>query len=75
MKTINLDESVYALCAKYPEIKEIMASLGFSDITKPGMLQSAGRFMTPRKGAALRKISLDALKQRFEEEGFEVEQP
>ena len=33
----------------------ILAEIGFVDILKPGMLNTAGRFMTIPKGAAMRK--------------------
>ena len=56
---IDLNESVFSLCTKHPELVSILSELGFTDITKPGMLQSAGRFMTPAKGAALKHIALD----------------
>ena len=56
---IDLNESVFSLCTKHPELVSILSELGFADITKPGMLQSAGRFMTPVKGAALKHIALD----------------
>ena len=57
--TIDLNETVYSLCTKHPELIDLLRELGFADITKPGMLQSAGRFMTPVKGAALKHIALD----------------
>ena len=59
MIRIDLNETVYTLCTNYPDLIEILSGLGFTDITKPGMLQSAGRFMTPVKGAALKHIALD----------------
>ena len=49
-KTIDLSKSVHDLCVLFPEIKGIMEELGFKDITKPGMLNTAGRFMTLPKG-------------------------
>ncbi len=49
-----------------------MQELGFTDITKPGMLNTAGRFMTLPKGAAMKGISLDAIKAAFEKSGFTV---
>ena len=58
---IDLNETVYTLCTKYPNLVEILSGLGFTDITKPGMLQSAGRFMTPAKGAALKHIAIDEI--------------
>jgi len=51
-KIIDLKKSVYNLAQDYPEIKEIMQELGFVDIIKPGMLNTAGRFVTLPKGAA-----------------------
>ena len=58
MIRIDLNETVYTLCTNYPDLIEILSGLGFTDITKPGMLQSAGRFMTPVKGAALKHIAI-----------------
>ena len=43
---INLNTTIYELCREYPEIAEILDELGFHDILKPGMLNTAGRFMT-----------------------------
>lgn len=69
---IDLNETVYALCTKHPELIEIFHELGFLDITKPGMLISAGRFMTPAKGAALKHIPLDQIAQKLAERGYTV---
>lgn len=52
MKTLDLSQSVYTLCAKNEELAVILKQIGFTDITKPGMLTTAGRFMTIPKGAA-----------------------
>ena len=67
---INLNETVFALCTKHPELVTILGELGFTDITKPGMLQSAGRFMTPVKGAALKHIALDEIVQALAARGY-----
>jgi aspartyl/asparaginyl beta-hydroxylase (cupin superfamily) len=40
----------------HPNAKEIMVSIGFVDIEKPGMPQSVGRFMTLEKGAKMKDI-------------------
>ena len=63
MIRIDLNETVYALCTKYPDLIEILSGLGFTDITKPGMLQTASRFMTPIKGASLKHIPLAQIVQ------------
>lgn len=72
-KIIDISKSLYELCSAYPELKEIMQRLGFQDITKPGMLGTAGRFMTIPKGASMKGISLDTIKAEFEKEGFQIQ--
>lgn len=67
---IDLNETVYVLCTKHPDLISIFSEMGFSDITKPGMLQSAGRFMTPAKGAALKHIPLEQIKQSLLAHGY-----
>lgn len=67
---IDLNETVYALCTEHPDLIEILSGLGFTDITKPGMLQSAGRFMTPSKGARLKHISLEQIVETLAAHGY-----
>ena len=74
VKTINLSRSVYDLCTDYPEIIDILNELGFKDILKPGMMQTAGRIMTIPKGAAMKKISIDDIKKKLEEKAFVIEE-
>ena len=71
-KTIDLRKTVYELCSADPDILNIMVELGFEQIAKPGMLQSAGRFMTIPKGARLKKIGLDTIKSAFQARGYEI---
>lgn len=70
-RLVDLEKSVYEICSLYPEIAGILASLGFSDITKQGMLQTAGRFMTIPKGAKMKKIDLSLVKEKLREGGYE----
>jgi hypothetical protein len=71
-KKIDLSLTVYELCKENPETVEILQDLGFNDITKPGMLQTTGRFMTVPKGAQMKHIDLALIKRVFEEHGYEV---
>lgn len=71
-KVIRLTDSVYNLCKAYPELVAFMEDLGFTDIVKPGMLDTAGRFMTLPKGAKLKRIELDSLVLKLEAAGFTV---
>lgn len=58
MKTIDFSRSLFDLVSEFPEIKDIMYSIGFEAITKPGMLQTAGRYVTIPKGAQMKKFLL-----------------
>lgn len=73
MKEIDLSKTLYELVAQYPEIQEIMSQLGFTAINQPGMLQTAGRYMTIPKGAQMKKIPLEMVCLAFEKQGFLVE--
>ena len=72
MKTLDLNKSVYELTQEYPEMVEIMASLGFTEITKKAMLHSVGRVMTIPKGAAVKGIPREKIAADFKEHGFNV---
>ena len=72
-KTINLTKSVYELCREDPDIIEIMKALGFDKIAAPGMLNTAGRFMTLPKGAAMKGIPMEKVREAFAEKGYDLE--
>lgn len=69
---IDFSKNLATLVKEHPITKEIMTELGFSDINKPGMLQTAGRYMTILKGAKMKKIPLEKVVEAFEVHGFEV---
>lgn len=71
-KEIDLKKSIYELARENPEIVDIMKELGFESIAKVGMLNTAGRFMTIPKGAAMKSISLEKIKQVFENKGYTI---
>ncbi len=71
-KVVDLDATVHDLCAKYPELPGLLHIIGFSDITKPGMLHTVGRFMTLRKGAVMKGISLETIVNTLREHGYEI---
>ncbi len=70
---IDLNETVYTLCSNHPDLIGILSALGFTDITKPGMLQTAGRFMTPVKGAVLKHIPLEQIVVTLAAHGYAAE--
>ncbi|WP_291292783.1 DUF1858 domain-containing protein [Enterococcus sp.] len=72
MREVDFSKTLFDLVVEHPEIKEIMSTLGFTAINKPGMLQTAGRYMTIPKGAQMKKIPLEKIVQTFENQGFLV---
>lgn len=72
-KVLDLNKNLYTLCEEYPEVKDTMVSLGFTEIAKPMMLNTMGKFMTIPKGAAARSIPLNSIIKAFEDAGFTIE--
>lgn len=72
-KKIDLSKSVFELCKEDEAVISIMQEAGFHDIANPKMLQTVGRFMTIPKGAQMKKIPLDTIKELFRSHGYEVE--
>lgn len=70
MKELNLNKSVAELVREYPELREVLASLGFTDILRPGALKLMGSIMTLPRGAVVKGISFDRLAEALEKEGF-----
>lgn len=71
---LDLNKTVYELCRSDSGITNLLESIGFKDIIKPGMLVTAGRFMTISKGAAMKRISLETIKQTFAEHGYKIKE-
>ncbi|WP_417119130.1 DUF438 domain-containing protein [Olsenella phocaeensis] len=71
-KLIDLEKTVYELCSELPEFKDVMATLGFDEITKPGRLQTMGRLMTIPRGCKAKGIDLDEVISGLKAAGFSV---
>jgi len=69
---IDLNKSIYDLCKEDPKIIEIMNTLGFTDITKPAMMNTVGKMMTISKGARMKNIDITTIKNRFIEQGYNI---
>lgn len=72
MIEISRQTTIFELTNQYPNIKEILFELGFSDIIKPGMMQTAGRVMTLEKGSKMKKIPIEVIEQKFSEYGYSL---
>ena len=71
-KSLDLDKSVASLVKEYPEVVDIMADLGFTEIKNPAMLASVGRIMNLKKGSQMKKIPMEEIVRVFREKGFEI---
>lgn len=72
MKTIDFAKTVYELCKEDPQVIEIMKQLGFEQITNAASLNTVGRFMTIPKGAVMKNIELEKIKDEFVKRGYQV---
>jgi Domain of unknown function (DUF1858). len=63
---------VYELSKDDPQIIEIMKELGFESISNPAMLNAVGRFMTIPKGAEMKGITIEKIKDEFIRRGYSV---
>lgn len=74
MRVIDFNKTVYELCSENENIVEILAEIGFKDITKPGMINTAGRFMTIPKGAKAKGFDFDEIKKEFIKRGYDIKE-
>lgn len=71
-KLLDFSESVYSLCQAHPELPQLLAELGFTEITKKMALETVGRMMTIPKGAALKGIDLTKVITVLQNKGYQV---
>ena len=71
-KKLDLNKTVFELTQEYPELVDIMAELGFTEITKKSMLYSVGKIMTIPKGAKMKNISMIDVVTALISNGFEL---
>ena len=71
-KILDLNKTVYELTQEYPELIDIMAGLGFTEITKKPMLLSVGKVMTIPKGAKMKNISMMDVVTTLIRNGFQL---
>ena len=72
MKHLDLNKSVYDLCKENPDLVNVLSKIGFEDISKPGMLHTAGRFMTIPKGAKMKKIDMAVIEEELKKQGYKL---
>lgn len=73
MHHITTKQTIYELITKYPELKDILKSIGFERITDPLMSQTVGKFMTLASGSNMKNIDLQIIRETLEKYGFHLE--
>lgn len=71
-KKPDLSWIVHELYREDPGIMELMKKAGFSEITSPLMLSTAGRVMTVPKEANMRGIRLEIVLGLFRRRGYSI---
>ncbi len=71
-RKLDLNKTVYELAQEYPELTDIMAGLGFTEITKKPVLHSVGKIMTIPKGAKMKNIPMKDVVTTLMGKGFEL---
>lgn len=69
---LDLSKSVHDLAKEHPGFVQVMAGLGFTDITKPAALNTVGRVMTVPGGCNIKGIGLADAIAAFEAAGYTV---
>jgi len=73
MYKITTKQTIYELITTYPELIEVLKSIGFERITDPLMSQTVGKFMTLASGSKMKNIDLQIIKEALEKHGFHLE--
>lgn len=73
MYHITTKQTIYELVTSFPELKDILKSIGFERITDPLMSQTVGKFMTLASGSKMKNIDLQTIKKTLEKHGFHLE--
>lgn len=73
-KKLDLSRSVYELVSEYPELADILYSVGLKDIKKAKMFHSVAKLMTIPKGAKMRGIPMEKVILALSSNGFVLEE-
>ena len=72
MKIVDFNDSLANILKQYPELLDILYDFGFTQIKAPGMLQTAGKFMSLKMGCELRKIDISELENHLIGLGYTI---
>ncbi|WP_157154515.1 DUF438 domain-containing protein [Brachyspira murdochii] len=73
LEYININESIYNLCTKYPKLKDALYDLGFDKIKNPIMFNTISKFMTINNALKMKDIDIKDIKDKLNEYGFDID--
>lgn len=71
-KTVSLDETLFEVTERYPDLVETLFAAGFMGVKNEAMRNSHGRQMTLRAGCGHLGINEGTLKSALEAKGYAV---
>ena len=71
-KQINFHTPMYELCSTYPELRDILADLGFIHLKDDKIFNTAAKVMTIVKGASARNLNLEEIELGLTKHGFTI---
>jgi uncharacterized protein len=74
MRPISSEDTIYTICTEYPQALELLYDFGFTQIKQPLMIQTAGRYMTLKKGCEMRGFDYDELVSFMQSKGLPMEE-
>ena len=72
MKAVDLNNTLFDITEKYPELIPVLAALGFAGVTNEKMRTSHGKITTIPKGSEQLGIDLQSVVKALEAKGFTV---
>lgn len=74
MKEVDLKKTIFELSKEVDDFQLHMIKLGFDGISSKTSLHTVGRFMTLEKGANIKGIGIDSIRQYFVRLGYKVKE-
>ncbi len=71
-KIVDLEDTLFGVTEKYPELKDVLFGLGFAGVSNEAMRTTHGRQMTLRTGCAHLGLDIGAVAKALKAAGFEV---
>lgn len=69
---VNSNASIYEILRTYPELVNLLAKMGFDELTNPSFVRSLGRVTTLQTLAKQKNIDFNLVKQEFSKNNYDL---